>query len=62
MANNYKVQVYLGKENYTRIKGIADLMGISVPTMTKIILNTGLEISQQLERRVKESGKQQSKE
>ncbi|MCQ2325784.1 MAG: hypothetical protein MJZ58_06305 [Paludibacteraceae bacterium] len=43
---------------------VAEFMGVGVATMAKILLNTGYELSKQLENQTKEvitNGKQQSK-
>ena len=48
----YRVNVYLGKENYNQIKALADLMGMSVAQMTRVIIDTGMQISKSLEKGV----------
>lgn len=48
--HRYRVSVYLGKENYEQIKQLGDMLGFSVSTMTRIILDTGLQISKVLEK------------
>lgn len=46
MSNkNYRVNIYLGQKLYTEIEGISNFMGITVPQMCKILLNTGFELS-----------------
>lgn len=43
--HKYRVSVYLGKELYEQIEDMANILGISISTMTKIILNTGFQIA-----------------
>lgn len=50
--HKYRVSIYLGKELYEQFKEGAMLMGISVSTFAKIILNTGFELSKTLEKKV----------
>mgnify|MGYP006348438809 CR=1 FL=1 len=46
---NYKVQVYLGKEIYEKMERMAKFMGVPIATMTRIIINTGFELSSAME-------------
>lgn len=60
----YRVSVYLGKDLYNELDQTAHIMGVSVATLAKIMLNTGYELSKQLEQNVKKgsnfnNGKQQ---
>ena len=48
--HRYRVSVYLGKETYEQIKDLGDMLGLSVGTMARIILDTGLQISKTLEK------------
>ena len=43
--HRYRVSIYLGKETYQQIERLAIELGIPVATMTRIILDTGLQIS-----------------
>lgn len=46
----YRVNVYLGKENYTEIEKLANFFGISVAQMTRVILDTGIQLTKSLEK------------
>lgn len=50
--HKYRVSIYLGKELYEELQKSAEIMGISVATLAKILLNTGNELSKTLERKV----------
>ena len=54
--HRYRVSVYLGKETYSQIEGLAKMMTLPVSTMTRVILETGLQISKQLEKGANENG------
>jgi len=56
--HRYRVSVYLGKENYTEIEKLANFFGISVSQMTRVILDTGLQLSKSLEKGVKNGSEQ----
>lgn len=43
--HRYRVSIYLGKETYEQVERLAIELGIPVATMTRIILDTGLQIS-----------------
>lgn len=47
--HRYRVTIYLGKENYEKIEELAHFLGLPVATMTRVILETGLNISTALE-------------
>lgn len=47
--HRYRVSVYLGKETYEEIAEIAKFIGLPVSTMTRVILETGLNISTALD-------------
>ena len=46
--HKYRVNVYLGKEIYNKFKEEADFLGISLATFTKIVLETGYQLAQNL--------------
>ena len=48
--HRYRVSVYLGKDSYEQIESIAAALGLPVSTMTRVILETGLQISKILEK------------
>ena len=54
--HRYRVSVYLGKEAYTQIEDLAKMINLPVSTMTRVILETGLQISKQLEKGANENG------
>lgn len=55
--HNYRVNIYLGKENYEELQQVADKMMIPVSTLCKIIFATGLEMSRQIEKGAKNGDK-----
>lgn len=54
--HRYRVSVYLGKETYEQIEQLAQFLGLPVSTMTRVILETGLQISKTLEKGVTDNG------
>ena len=65
--HKYRVSIYLGKEMYEEFDKISKFMGISINTLSKIILTTGYELSKSLDKDLKEgvlkpTGEKQSKE
>ena len=50
--NKYRLTIYLGKELYDKLSQISDILGIPLSTTTRIILQTGLQISEALEKGV----------
>ena len=59
--NKYRLTLYLGKELYDELTQISDLLGLPLGTTTRIILQTGLQISNVIEKEVtKNVNKQQS--
>ena len=48
--HRYRVSVYLEKGSYEQIERIAVALGLPVSTMTRVILETGLQISKNLEK------------
>jgi hypothetical protein len=53
--HKYRVSVYLGKELYSQIEQMAKALNIPVATTTKLLLNTGFELSKTLEPTLKKS-------
>lgn len=51
--NKYRLTIYLGKENYEKLSQISEMLGIPLSTTTRIILETGMQISEALEKGVK---------
>lgn len=54
--HRYRVNVYLGKEAYDQMKDLADVVGLPVATMTRVIIETGLQIARQVEKGEKNNG------
>lgn len=54
--HRYRVNVYLGKEAYDQMQELAELIGLPLATMTRVIIETGLQISRQIEKGAKEDG------
>lgn len=54
--HKYRVSLYLGKETYEQVKELADFLGLPVSTMTRVILETGLQISKTLEKGAQANG------
>ena len=50
--NKYRLTIYLGKELYEKLSQISDMLGIPLSTTTRILLQTGLQISEALEKGV----------
>ena len=50
--NKYRLTIYLGKEIYEKLSQISDMLGIPLSTTTRIILQTGLQIGEALEKGV----------
>lgn len=51
--HKYRVNVYLGKEVYEELDQDANLMGISIATLTKILITTGYQFAKGVEKRFK---------
>lgn len=47
--HRYRVNVYLGKDNYATIENLANALGISVSQMTRVMIDTGLQIAKSVE-------------
>ena len=59
--NKYRLTLYLGKELHDELTQISVLLGLPLGTTTRIILQTGLEIINVLDKEVNKNGnKQQS--
>ena len=50
--NKYRLTIYLGKELYEKLTQLSNMIGISLSTTTKILLQTGLQIGEALEKGV----------
>ena len=50
--NKYRLTIYLGKELYEKLSQISDMLGIPLSTTTRILLQTGLQIGEALEKGV----------
>ena len=61
--HKYRVSVYLGKDLYNELEEMGNAVGLSVATMAKIILTTGKQVADSLDRKdVMNYGKQLSKD
>lgn len=54
--HKYRVSVYLGKEVYEELDQDANLMGISIATLTKILITTGYQFAKGVEKNFKKGG------
>lgn len=50
--HKYRVQVYLGKELYEKLEELSNFMGIPVATVAKLLLKTGFELSNAIEKKM----------
>lgn len=50
--NKYRITIYLGKENYEKLSQISEMLGIPLSTTTRILLETGMQIGEALEKGV----------
>jgi hypothetical protein len=57
--HKYRVSLYLGKDTYDQIEQLAQFLGLPIATMTRVILETGLQISKTLEKGGKPNGSEQ---
>lgn len=57
--HRYRVSIYLGKEAYEQVAELASMVSLPISTMTRVILETGLQISKALEKGVPANGFQQ---
>ena len=48
--HRYRVSVYLGKETYEQIEGLAVALNIPVASMTRVIIETGFQIARAIEK------------
>ena len=53
--HRYRVSIYLGKETYTQVEELAKMLALPVSTMTRVILETGLQIAKEIEKGEKEN-------
>lgn len=51
-SNKYRVSVYLGKENYQQLEPMANMFGVSISAMVKIIFDTGMQIVKVTEKEI----------
>lgn len=54
--HKYRINIYLGKENYEMLEKYAQQMMLPVATLCRVIFATGLEVSKALEKEVKNDG------
>ena len=51
--HKYRVNVYLGKEVYQELEQDAEFMGVSIATLTKILITTGYQFAKGVENNFK---------
>lgn len=49
--HKYRVSVYLGKEIYTRLEEQSKVFGISIATLTKLLIETGFTFADTMEKK-----------
>ena len=54
--NKYRITIYLGKENFEKLSQISEMLGIPLSTTTRILLETGMQIGEALEKGVNLNG------
>lgn len=59
-SNKYRVSIYLGKENYETLEPIAELFGMNVAQLTRVIFDTGLQLVKATEKELLTDGKSKS--
>lgn len=55
--HKYRVNVYLGKEVYQELERDAEFMGVSIATLTKILITTGYQFTKGVESNFKKGEK-----
>ena len=50
--NKYRLTIYLGKETYEKLAQLSNMIGIPLSTTAKILLQTGMQIGEALEKGV----------
>ena len=48
--HRYRVSVYLGKENYEQLEGLAVALNIPVASMTRVLIDTGFQVAKAIEK------------
>lgn len=48
--HRYRVSVYLGKETYEQIEGLAIALNLPVASMTRVIIETGFQVARAIEK------------
>lgn len=54
--HNYRVTVYLGKANYEKLKQCADILNVSVAAITRLMIDSGMQLADLLESEAKKGG------
>ena len=57
--HRYRVSIYLGKDAYEQITQLANMVNVPIATMTRVILETGLQLSKAIEKGVFDNGSEQ---
>ena len=50
--NKYRLTIYLGKELFEKLTQVSEMLGIPLSTATRILLETGIQIGEALEKGV----------
>ena len=56
--HKYRVSVYLGKENYELLCKMANLMNMPLSTLTRVMIDTGIMLSQIMPKEGANNGEQ----
>ena len=48
--HRYRVSVYLGKETYEQLEGLAVALNIPVASMTRVLIETGFQVAKAIEK------------
>lgn len=55
--HRYRVSVYLGKENYEQLEGLAVGLNLPVASMTRVLIETGFQVARAIEKGDKTNAK-----
>ena len=55
--HRYRVSVYLGKENYEPLEGLAVALNLPVASMTRVLIETGFQVAKAIEKGDKDNAK-----
>lgn len=55
--HRYRVSVYLGKENYEQLEGLAVGLNLPIASMTRVLIETGFQVARAIEKGDKNNAK-----